>query len=84
MSETAEKYGNGAEKRPLTAVEWLEDVYNTQGRILPQQFEQAKEREKEQHKETFKQSRQAKIFEKDMPPVWESWEQYYNQSYGKP
>lgn len=25
-----------------TAVEWLEDVYNKQGRILPTQFEQAK------------------------------------------
>jgi hypothetical protein len=42
---------------------------------------QAKEMEKEQHEETFKQSRQAKIFEKDMPPVWESWEQYYNETY---
>lgn len=36
--------------------------------------------EKEQHKETFKQSRQAKIFEKDMPPVWESFEQYYDET----
>ena len=42
----------------------------------------AKKKEKEQHKETFKQSRQAKIFEKDMPPVWESFEQYYNETYG--
>ena len=32
-----------------TAVEWLEDVYNTQGRILSEQFEQAKQIEKEQH-----------------------------------
>jgi len=31
MSESAEKYGNGDEKRPLTAVEWLEDVYNNKG-----------------------------------------------------
>ena len=29
-------------------------------------------------KEAFKQSRQAKIFEKDMPPVWESFEDYIN------
>ena len=41
-------------------------------------IEQAKEMEEEQHQETFKQSRLAKIFEKDFPPVWESWEQYYN------
>jgi hypothetical protein len=43
--------------------------------------EQAKEMEKEQHQETFKQSRLAKVFEKDMPPVWESWEQYYNETF---
>jgi hypothetical protein len=29
-------------------------------------------------KETFRQSRQAKIFEKGMPPVWESFEDYIN------
>jgi hypothetical protein len=42
---------------------------------------QAKEMEHEQHQETFKQSRLAKVFEKDMPPVWESWEQYYNETF---
>ncbi len=45
-------------------------------------FEQAKQMDKEQHKETFKQSRQAKIFEEGMPPVWENFEQYYNETYG--
>ena len=44
---------------------------------------QAKEMEKEQHQETFKQSRQAKIFEKDMPALWECWEQYYHETFGK-
>jgi hypothetical protein len=44
-------------------------------------IEQAKEMEEEQHEETFNQSRLAKIFEKDMPPVWESWEQYYNETF---
>lgn len=50
MSETAEKYGNPSgmsEGKQMTAVEWLEDVYNKQGRILPQQFEQAKAMHKE-------------------------------------
>jgi maltose-binding protein MalE len=67
-----------------TAVEWLiEELFKkidyTQ---VPQKLiNQAKEMEEEQHKETFKQSRQAKIFEKDMPPVWESFEQYYNETY---
>jgi saccharopine dehydrogenase-like NADP-dependent oxidoreductase len=42
---------------------------------------QAKEMEKQQHQETFKQSRLAEIFKKDMPPVWESWEHYYNETY---
>ena len=45
------------------------------------QLYQAKAMEKEQHQETFKQARLAKIFEKDMPPVWESWEQYYNETF---
>ena len=44
-------------------------------------LEKAKEIEKQQHEETFNQSRLAKIFEKDMPPVWESWEQYYNETF---
>ena len=30
-------------------------------------------------KEAFKQSRQALIFEKDMPPVYESFEEWFNQ-----
>lgn len=37
--------------------------------------------ENKQHQEIFKQSRLVKIFEKDMPPVWESWEQYYNETF---
>ncbi len=32
-------------------------------------------------REAFNQSRLAKIFEKDMPPVWGSWEQYYNEAF---
>ena len=75
MSETAEKYGNGAEKRPLPAVEWLEDVYNKQGRILPTQFEQAKAMEKGHIRNAFhngylNHSRNS--------------EQYYNEKFGKP
>jgi hypothetical protein len=68
-----------------TAVEWfIEELFKKIDYIqVPQKLiDQAKEMEEEQHKETFKQSRQAKIFEKDMPPVWESFEQYYNETYG--
>jgi hypothetical protein len=78
----------GNESNKITAVEWLWEqideilpfsVDTEIGIKLYNAKEQAKQMEKEQHKETFKQSRQAKIFEKDMPPVWESWEQYYNE-----
>jgi hypothetical protein len=56
-------------------------VYIPNEKIPQNIIQQAKEIEEQQHKETFKQSRQAKIFEKDMPPVWESFEQYYKKTY---
>lgn len=42
---------------------------------------QSLEMEKEQHQETYKQSRGAKIFITDRPPDWESWEEYYNETF---
>ena len=45
-------------------------------------FDKILQMEEQQHQETFKQSRQAKIFEDGMPPVWESFEQYYNETFG--
>jgi hypothetical protein len=60
-----------------TAVEWLLEQLHS-GKELSTVIRQAKAMEKEQHQETFKQSRQAKIFEKGMPPVWESFEDYIN------
>ena len=53
------------------------------GIISSELIDQAKQMEKEQHQETFKQSRQAKIFEEGMPPVWESFEQYYDETFSK-
>jgi hypothetical protein len=78
-----------------TAVDWLAEKFNyvtwmrnrdeisagLADEWRKHYLSQAKEMEEQQHKETFKQSRQAKIFEKDMPPVWESWEQYYNATF---
>lgn len=62
---------------------WRE--FDKTGKNKPETFEEVIkpfiEMEKEQHQETFKQSRSAKIFEKDMPPVWESFEQYYKQTF---
>lgn len=75
-----------------TAVEWLIKEFSEilgpletkpmQDLLMMDAMKRAKQMEEQQHKETFKQSRQAKIFEKDMPPVWESFEQYYNETYG--
>jgi hypothetical protein len=75
-----------------TAVEWLfekiiissehTDNINSDRLFFYRLYQQAKQMDKEQHKETFKQSRQAKIFEKGMPPVWENFDQYYNETYG--
>jgi hypothetical protein len=66
-----------------TAVEWLVEelkgVYESD--YLNKLVEQAKEMEKEQHQETFKQSRSANIFKENMTPAWESWEQYYNETF---
>ena len=69
-----------------TAVDWLEQQLKSMYDIDISRLsvtDKAKQMDKEQHKETFKQSRQAKIFEEGMPPVWEKFEQYYNETYGK-
>lgn len=75
-----------------TAVEWLAKELESYGdpqvceinwEILDAFINKAKQMEEQQHQETFKQSRQAKIFEDGMPPVWESFEQYYNETFGK-
>jgi paraquat-inducible protein B len=78
-----------------TAVEWqhvelmrINFEYGTM-KISPREFQEqtkdildkAKEMEKQQNEETFNQSRLAKIFEKDMPPFWGSWERYYNEAF---
>ena len=73
-----------------TAVKWLIEQISyktTNGEIISYHkdisklVEQDKEMEKEQHQETFKQSRQAKIFEKDIPPVWKSFDEYHNKTF---
>jgi hypothetical protein len=63
-----------------TAVEWLSEQYNL---VDTAEYVQAKEMEKEQHKETFKQSRKINIFELGWPSWLRSWEQYYNETFKK-
>jgi len=71
----------------MTAVEWLIERIESTSHDLHHlmkvrgEFEQAKQMEKEQHEETFKQSRQS--LDDGMPPVWESWEQYYKETFDK-
>jgi hypothetical protein len=64
-----------------TAVEWLiEEIIKEKG-LVDLDIQAAKEMEKEQHQETFKQSRSANIFKENMTPAWESWEEYYEQTF---
>lgn len=73
----------------MTAVEFLIEEVECRGittKELRLAFEQAKEMEKQQQgytegdlREAFKQSRQSLIFEKNMPPVYESFEQWFNK-----
>jgi hypothetical protein len=71
-----------------TPVEWLVDQLRMQ--ISPytkeQIIEEAKEMEnqqsgysKEDLRESFSQSRQCFMFQKDMPPVYESFEEWFAQ-----
>ena len=63
-----------------TAVEWLEDVYNTQGHILPAQFEQAKQMEREQHGKTWLDSTTQFANDARMDsPI--NFDDYYNKTY---
>jgi len=52
---------------------WEEKIINL--------IEQAKEMHKKELAQTFEQSRQAFIFKKDMPPVYETFEQYYQETF---
>jgi hypothetical protein len=65
-----------------TAVDWLHEVYNQQGRILTAQFEQAKQMEKEQHDNTWVDSR-IEYNGDDYIGQGKTFEQYYNETYGQ-
>ena len=76
----------------MTSIEWLikelknemgygRDLCKSDKRVLDEIVNEAKEMHKQEMAETFKQSRQALIFEKHMPPVYENLEQYYNETF---
>ena len=49
------------------------------GFIQGAKWQQERSYSEEDLREAFKQSRQALIFEKDMPPVYENFEEWFNQ-----
>jgi hypothetical protein len=72
-----------------SAVEWLVNEIPSidwANSYWSDRFKHAKELEKQQQgyseedlREAFKQSRQALIFEKDMPPVYNDFEEWFEQ-----
>ena len=80
MSEAQEQYGKEAEKRPVTAVEWLidriEDVDNT-----PEIWEKIKEHAKQMEKGQIVTAHfDGQCDETEGYPI-EIAEQYYNETY---
>ena len=57
----------------------LNNYYKQQAFIRGAKFRADRSFSEEDLREAFKQSRQAKIFEKDMPPVYESFEEWFSQ-----
>ena len=56
------------------------DVETLIDEILPSLFSQQEISNREEDlREAFKQSRQALIFEKDMPPIYENFEEFFEQ-----
>ena len=79
INKLAKEYSAIGKEAGLTHMEYtLEKIGYTNGYAQCQEDMADKKYTLEDLKEAFKQSRQAKIFEKDMPPVWESFEDYIN------
>ena len=81
---TKELYCEKCKPKQETAVEFavkkLEQLIPSENKVVIRAILRlAKEMEKKQLREAFKQSRQALIFEKDIPPVYESFEEWFEQ-----
>jgi len=66
-----------------TAVEWLFDQIENEGKCIYEVIEQAKEMEKEQHDNTAEEwwKEGAHYIESGGKCKWESFEQYYNETF---
>jgi hypothetical protein len=76
LEEATKKYANKNGDIPTTE---LEDAIFKQGFIDGAKWQQERSYSEEDLKEAFKQSRQALIFEKDMPPVYNDFEEWFKQ-----
>ena len=63
-----------------TAVEWLEDRYRPKGYITAEEFNQAKEMEKQQIMDAYKSGNHTET--RGGKVIFEKMEQYYNETYG--
>lgn len=72
------------ENNKMTAVEWLEKICNDRGyHLMSEYFIQAKQMEKEQHYDTWTDSR-IECKGDDYVGKEKTFEQYYNETYGNP
>jgi hypothetical protein len=68
----------------MTSIQWLIEQLQAPCRGIPSDIiEQAKEMHKKEIEDAFENSRLAYVFKKDMPPVFENFEQYYKETFKK-
>jgi len=63
-----------------TAVGILYELWcKYKGGLIPEDFQEAKEMEKQFLKQAFKDSRKANIFEENKPPLYKDFEEWFKQ-----
>ena len=65
----------------LHTMDYISNVDFIKRKLKNRLSQEALAMEKEQHQKTFQQSRRA--LDECMPPVWESWEQYYSENFSE-
>ena len=66
------------ENKSVTAVDWLqEQYYESEGKLTRQDFEQAKEMEKEQISEAYRKGIEEDVYDNPL----KTGEEYYNETY---
>ena len=73
LEEASEKYAEGKSSSSVFQEAHKKDFINGA------KWQQERSYSEEDLREAFKQSRLAKIFERDMPPVYESFDEWFEQ-----